>query len=334
MVESVSVSVAVEEWPLRVPFRISRGARTKATVVVCTVEGGGMQGHGECVPYARYGETVESVMDEIRSLPPVDLAACGTMELHQALLTMLPPGAARNAIDCALWDLNAKRGHRHVYTMVCEGPPRPLVTALTLSLDTPEAMADAARVVADRSLLKIKLGGDRDDIARMHAVVANAPNSRLIVDANESWTEDNLTEFLLEAARLHVALVEQPLPVGKDAILATIPHPVPICADESAHVTTDLDGLGGRYDVVNIKLDKTGGLTEALTMRAKARELGFGVMVGCMVGSSLAMAPAVLLAQDADYVDLDGPLLLAADRHPALHYYGSTVSPPQPSLWG
>ena len=334
MGEALSLSVSVDEWPVRGTFRIARGARTHATVVVCTVRGGGMTGHGECVPYARYGETVESVTAQLASLPPIDSDACGSLELHHMIAGLLPPGAARNAIDCAIWDLQAKRLHRRVHTMVCEGPPRPLVTAYTLSLNTPEAMADSARVVADRAVLKIKLGGDRDDIARMHAVAANAPGARLIVDANESWTEDNLTEFLVEAARLRVALVEQPLPAGKDAILSTIPHPVPICADESAHVTADLEELGGRYDFVNIKLDKAGGLTEALAMRERARQLGFGVMIGCMVGTSLAMAPAVLLAQDADFVDLDGPLLLASDRSPALHYYGSTVSPPEPALWG
>ena len=334
MGKPLSLSVSVDEWPLRSTFRISRGARTHATVVVCTLTSEGLSGHGECVPYARYGETVASVTAQLASLPPIDSDACGTIELHRLIATQLPPGAARNAIDCALWDLEAKRLHRRVHTMVCEGPPRPLVTAYTLSLDTPEAMADAARASADRHVLKIKLGGDRDDIARMHAVAANAPNSRLIVDANESWSEDNLGEFMIEAARTRVALVEQPLPAGKDAILAAIPHPVPICADESAHVTADLEDLGGRYDVVNIKLDKTGGLTEALAMRERARQLGFGVMIGCMVGTSLAMAPAVLLAQDADFVDLDGPLLLSHDRNPALHYYGSTVSPPEPALWG
>jgi L-alanine-DL-glutamate epimerase-like enolase superfamily enzyme len=333
MPDSLSLTASADTFPIDGRFRIARGERTNAHVIECTLGDGTVSGHGECVPYAHYGETVDGVIAQLEALPPLDAsAACD--DLRVALAAELPPGAARNAVDCALWDLDAKRSGRRVHALVCRHPPRPVETALTLSLDTPENMADAARAANKRHLLKMKLGGDADDIARMHAVTANARDARIIVDANESWREDNLIEMMEEAARLHIALVEQPLPVGKDGMLARIPHPVPVCADESAHTTADLDTLAGLYDVINIKLDKTGGLTEALAMRDKARQIGFGVMVGCMVGTSLAMAPAVLLAQDADFIDLDGPLLLASDRKPALHYYGSTVSPPEPALWG
>lgn len=323
-----------EAFSIAGEFRIARGAKTEAEVIVLTLgdtQGGKRNRYGvaECVPYKRYGETCDSVEAQIAAA----LADTQTVDDMQAACEKMRAGAARNAVDCALWDLRAKQSSTFVHTSVCAAPPRPVQTAFTLSLDTPEKMADAARRAAHRGLIKIKLGGD-DDIACMHAVVANAPDSDIIVDANEGWTGDKLSIMMREAARLHIALVEQPLPVDDDAMLARIPHPVPICADESAHVTDDLQSLCGRYDVVNIKLDKAGGLTEALKMRRQARELGFGVMVGCMVGTSLAMAPAVLLAQDADYIDLDGPLLLARDRSPALHYYGELVSPPEPALWG
>ncbi|WP_306049710.1 N-acetyl-D-Glu racemase DgcA [Oceaniradius stylonematis] len=333
MASSLSLTASAESFPIDGRFRIARGERSHAHVIACTLDDGTHSGHGECVPYAHYGETVDGVIAQLESLPALDASApCDRLRID--LASALPPGAARNAVDCALWDLDAKRSGRRVHALVCRHPPRPVETALTLSLDTPEYMADAARAANKRHLLKMKLGGDEADIARMHAVTANARDARIIVDANESWREDNLIAMMEEAARLHIALVEQPLPVGEDAILGRIPHPVPVCADESAHTSADLDALGALYDVVNIKLDKTGGLTEALAMRDKARRMGFGVMVGCMVGTSLAMAPAVLLAQDADFIDLDGPLLLARDRKPALHYYGSTVSPPEPALWG
>ncbi|MBO6636789.1 MAG: dipeptide epimerase [Roseitalea sp.] len=333
MPDSLSLIARAETFPIDGRFRIARGERTHAHVVACTLDDGTHSGQGECVPYARYDETIDGVIAQLEALTPLD-ASAACEDLRITLAAALPPGAARNAVDCALWDLGAKRSAARVHTLVCRHPPRPVETALTLSLDTPENMADAARAANKRHLLKMKLGGDDDDIARMHAVTANARDARIVVDANESWREDNLIAMMEEAARLHIALVEQPLPVGKDDILAHIPHPVPVCADESAHTSADLDTLGRLYDVVNIKLDKAGGLTEALAMRDKARTMGFGVMVGCMVGTSLAMAPAVLLAQDADFIDLDGPLLLARDRKPALHYYGSTVSPPEPALWG
>ena len=333
MVETLAIKTTARSFPIDGRFRIARGARTRAQVVECVIADGKATGRSECVPYARYGETPESVAGQIAGLPRIE-AGASCEEVRATIAASLPAGAARNAVDCALWDLAAKRSGTRVHARVCGSPPRPVETALTLSLDTPENMADAARAANMRPLLKIKLGGDADDTARMHAVTANAHEARIIVDANESWNEDNLIGMMEEAARLHIALIEQPLPAGRDAILADIPHPVPICADESAHISADLDALAGLYDVVNIKLDKAGGLTEALAMRDRARAMGFGVMVGCMVGTSLAMAPAVLLAQDADYIDLDGPLLLARDRRPALRYCGSTVSPPEPALWG
>ncbi len=323
------LNVAIERFPIAGSFVISRGAKTEAEVVCCTIEEDGHHGRGECVPYPRYGETPESVCDAI-SDAQTDIAN----GIQRADLTrLMKPGAARNAIDCALWDLEAKRAGRRAHQSACKMPPRPVPTAFTISLDEPNVMAAQARAHSDRPVLKVKVGSD-NDIARIHAVAGGAPNSRIILDANEGWTEANIHDNLLAAAEYHVALVEQPLPAGQDAILNKIPHPVPICADESVHTIEDLDALAGLYDAVNIKLDKTGGLTAAIELRDRARELGFGVMVGCMVGTSLSMAPAVLLAQDADYVDLDGPLLLARDRTPALTYSGSLVSPPDRNLWG
>ena len=320
-------TVSVDTFPLRVPFRIARGVKTEAACVTVRIEADGVVGFGECVPYARYDETIDSVIEQIEAVPT-------TLDRGD-LQGALPAGAARNALDAALWDLEAKRSGRRVHLAVCTSPPRPLVTAYTISLGAVGDMAEAARAAAGHRVLKVKLGGrDGHDAARISAVSSAASNSRLILDANEGWTPDELPELMIAAARAGVALIEQPLPADDDHALAGVPHPVPVAADESAHVAEDLDALRSRYDFVNIKLDKAGGLTEALAMRAEARRLGFGVMVGCMVGSSLAMAPAVLLAQEADIVDLDAPLLLARDRTPALSYSGSIVSPPSPLLWG
>ncbi|MEO0544635.1 MAG: N-acetyl-D-Glu racemase DgcA [Pseudomonadota bacterium] len=325
------VNVKCETFPIKGEFRISRGAKTTADVIVCEIRAGEHVGRGECVPYARYGETLSGVEKAIGSF---DIANNGSASAARAALhAQMERGAARNALDCALWDLDAKQNQKQFHQLTQLPPPRPIETAFTLSLDSPEAMADAARRASSRPLLKIKLGGS-DDIACMHAVVANAPNSRIIIDANEAWREEDLPKLMREAAHLDISLIEQPLPAGNDSALANMPHPVPICADESAHCSQGIAQLTDRYDYVNIKLDKTGGLTEAFKMHAEAKRLGFGIMVGCMVGTSLAMAPAIHLAQDADYVDLDGPLLLAKDRTPALHYFGSTVSPPQAALWG
>lgn len=323
------ISVEAERFPIAGTFTISRGSKTEAEVISCAITENGRTGRGECVPYKRYGETMEGVRGAIEAMRSE--IAHGISRI--ALLGAMPAGAARNAIDCALWDLEAKISGTPVAHTIRTVPLRPLETAYTLSLAEPEAMAAQARANAQRPLLKVKIGGD-NDIARIRAVTAAAPDSRIILDANEGWTNDNIVENLAFAAEQGIALIEQPLPAGHDGILRHIAHPVPICADESVHEAKDIGALVGLYDAINIKLDKSGGLTAALVLRDRARELGLGVMVGCMVGTSLAMAPAVLLAQDADFVDLDGPLLLARDRVPGLVYRGSLVSPPEPALWG
>jgi L-alanine-DL-glutamate epimerase-like enolase superfamily enzyme len=323
------LQATIEQFPIAGVFTISRGSKTQAEVVTCTITQDGLVGRGECVPYRRYGESVDGVLAQIN-----DMAAHVREGLsRQGLQQQMKPGAARNAIDCALWDLEAKQTNTRVADVLGLSALRPLVTAFTLSLGEPEAMATEARKYAVRPLLKIKLGTE-DDMSRMRAVRQAAPSARIIVDANEGWTEDNLERHMALAEALGISLIEQPLPAGQDAALARIRRLVPVCADESVHATADLQSLRDRYDAVNIKLDKTGGLTEALAMKAEAQRLGFAVMVGCMVGTSLAMAPAVLLAQDADYADLDGPLLLARDRPQGLHYEGSLVYPPEPTLWG
>ncbi|QKC96704.1 N-acetyl-D-Glu racemase DgcA [Mesorhizobium sp. NZP2298] len=323
------ISVEAERFPIAGTFTISRGSKTEAEVITCTISQDGHSGRGECVPYKRYGETMDGVHAAIEAMRE---RIAGGID-RTALLGAMPAGAARNAVDCALWDLEAKMGDSPVAHAIWPAPPRPLETAYTLSLGEPAAMAAQARANAGRPLLKVKIGGD-NDIARIQAVRQAAPGSRIILDANEGWTDDNIVANLAFAAEQGVALVEQPLPAGRDEILRHIAHPVPICADESVHEAKNLEALVGLYDAVNIKLDKSGGLTAALVLRDRARELGFGIMVGCMVGTSLAMAPAVLLAQDADFVDLDGPLLLARDRVPGLVYQGSLVSPPDRALWG
>lgn len=323
------ISVEKESFPIAGTFTISRGSKTEAEVVTCTISEGGHAGRGECVPYRRYGETLDGVVAAIEAMRGAIEGGIDRSELIEAM----PAGAARNAIDCALWDLEAKTSGVTVSERL-NLTPNTLETAYTLSLGTPEAMAEQARANAGRPLLKVKIGGGDGDIERLRAVRQAAPASRLILDANEGWSDETIVANLAAAAELGIALVEQPLPAGRDGILREIAHPVPICADESVHKTGDLSALVGLYDAVNIKLDKAGGLTEALKLRDEARRLGLGVMVGCMVGTSLAMAPAVLLAQGADYVDLDGPLLLARDRVPGLTYRGSLVSPPERDLWG
>lgn len=325
-----TLTVSRETFPIRGTFRISRGAKTAAEVVVAAVQDGDAVGRGECVPYARYGETVDGVVAALTAM--TDSVASGLDRL--ALQTAMPAGAARNALDCALWDLEAKRSGRPVWQLAgLMAPPVPVVTAYTLSVDTPEAMAAAARAVADRPLLKLKLTGE-GDLERVRAVRAHAPAARLIVDANEAWTLDHLRRFAPALAALQVELIEQPLPADNDDALLGLDGPVPLGADESCHGLESLERLKGRYGMVNIKLDKTGGLTEALRIKAAAEAAGFGVMVGCMVATSLAMAPGVLLAQGAGLADLDGPLLLDRDRVPGLRYEGAWVHPPEPSLWG
>jgi L-alanine-DL-glutamate epimerase-like enolase superfamily enzyme len=324
------LEVAIEHFPIAGSFTISRGSRTEATVVVATISDGAAIGRGECVPYTRYGETVEGVALAISALAERIAAGLGRAELQDAL----PPGGARNALDCALWDLEAKM--TGVPAHVAAGLDRlaPVTTAYTISLAEPAVMAEAAARAAQRPLLKIKLGAARDDAARIEAVRRAAPDATLIADANEGWTEDNVAFHLEACAGAGFVLIEQPLRAGDDAILAEIPHPVPICADESVHDRHDLQKLVGRYDAINIKLDKAGGLTEALLLAEEAQRLGFAIMVGCMLGSSLAMAPAMLLTPRARFIDLDAPLLLAHDREPGLTYTGSLVAPPSRALWG
>lgn len=324
------LEVHAERFPLRAAFTISRGSRTVQEVVRVVIREGGHAGQGECVPYAHYGETVAGVVATLEGLQ--DAVAAG-MD-RSALAERLPAGAARNALDCALWDLAAKRTGQRVWQLARLPAPAPVITAYTLSLDTPEAMAANAAANARRPLLKIKLGGGTEDLDRVDAVRAGAPAARLIVDANEGWDTAAYERLAPELARAGVAMIEQPLPAADDAALAELPRPVPLCADESCRDRASLARIRGRYDMVNIKLDKAGGLTEALALRAAARADGLAIMVGCMLATSLAMAPAVLLAQGGAYTDLDGPLLLAEDRAPGLHYDGQGVHPPQAALWG
>lgn len=319
------VDVRAEAWPLARPFVIARGAKTEAHVVVAEVAADGVIGRGEAVPYARYGETVDGAVAAIKALP--------SSLTRAALADALPPGAARNAVDCALWDLDAKRTGRRAWDLAAVGTVAPCLTCYTISLGTPEQMAADAAAVPHLGLLKLKLGGDGDD-ARMRAVRAARPDARLVADANEAWSIEQLAPFLAAAAAAGMELIEQPLPADADDALVSVDHPVPVCADESAHTSANLFGLIGRYDAVNIKLDKTGGLTEALAMAQAAKAAGFRIMVGSMVATSLAAAPALLLSGMADWVDLDGPLLLARDRVPPLTITDGIITPPAPELWG
>ena len=318
-----------ESWPIAGQFRISRGAKTEAEVVIAVLNDGRHAGRGECVPYPRYGETIEGVLDAIEGLEP---AVAEGLD-REALQKALSPGAARNALDCAFWDLEAKRQDEPVWSLAGLSRPSPVVTSYTISLDEAESMAKAAAERAEWPVLKLKLTGP-GDLARVRAVRQAAPEARLIIDANEAWTPELLVELAPVLQDLGVELIEQPLPAGEDAPLAELDRPVPVCADESCHDRESLPALAGRYDAVNIKLDKTGGLTEALALARDARAAGHRIMVGCMVGTSLGMAPALLVAQGAEYVDLDGPLLLARDRHPGLRYDESVVYPPERELWG
>ena len=323
------LTLNIETWPVRGVFRISRGSQTEIVVVTAEIRDGSFTGRGECRPYARYGETPDSVMATLEAIRK-DLQE--GLERDE-LSNLLVPGAARNAIDCALWDLAAKREGQPVWKLAGLPTPQILTTAYTLSVDSPENLAVTAENQNWRPILKLKLAGV-DDLQCVAAVRANAPASRLIVDANEAWSQRDYQDIAPELVRLGVEMLEQPFPAGADACLSSLPKLLPVCADESCHDSRSLDRLIGLYDVVNIKLDKTGGLTEALQMKALARKLGFEVMVGCMVGTSLAMAPAFFLAQDTPFVDLDGPLLLARDRQPGLHFVGSQIFPPDGALWG
>ena len=319
------IQAKVEIFPLAQVFRISRGARTQAEVVTVIYEKDGIIGRGECVPYARYNETSESVTKQIEDLPDnID---------KETLQETLPPGAARNAVDCALWDFECKKLDQRIWEIANIQKPEKNITAYTLSLDEPENMFKQAKKNSNRPLLKIKLG-TANDMPRLEAVRKGAPNAEIIVDANEGWDAEVYSQLAPKLVKLGVKLVEQPLPADKDDDLIGLPRPLPICADESCHDRKSLEKLIGKYDFVNIKLDKTGGLTEALLLKNKALEAGFKIMVGCMVGSSLAMAPATLIAQNATFVDLDGPLLLAQDRQHGLLYDESWVHPPVKDLWG
>ena len=321
----MKITVTPDVFKLAQVFTISRGSRTEAKVLTVRVEDGDHVGWGECVPYARYDETLESVTAEIEALPDVFT--------REELQRLLPAGAARNAVDCALWDLEAKKAGKPIWELAGLDQPGPEITAYTLSLASPEEMQKQAAENAHRPLLKIKLGTP-DDMPRLEAVRAGAPDARIIIDANEGWSAEVYAELAPHLLRLGVELVEQPLPAGEDEALIGMERPVPVCADESAHDCASLPKLKGKYDVVNIKLDKTGGLTEALKLRDAALAEGYQVMVGCMVGSSLAMAPATLVAQGALVTDLDGPLLLAEDRPEPLTFDAEGVHPPRPALWG
>lgn len=321
----MELTARAEQFALKTPFTISRGTKVAAEVVTVEIRDGAARGRGECVPYARYGESVPSVLDQIRGLPE--------KVTRGELARLLPAGAARNAVDCALWDLEAKQRGERAWALAGLARPGPEITAYTLSLDTADRMELAARENAHRPLLKIKLGTP-EDMPRLEAVRRGAPRSRLIVDANEGWSAEIYGELAPHLLRLGVALVEQPVPAGEDDSLIGLIKPVPICADESCHDRDSFRKLKGKYDVINIKLDKSGGLTEALAMKRVAQQEGYGIMVGCMVGTSLGMAPAVLAAQGVGFTDLDGPLLLAEDRDVPLAYDGRGVHPSQAALWG
>ena len=325
----LKLDVVVESWPIAGTFTIARGSRTEAVVVVATVTDGRFSGRGECVPYKRYGESVETVMSDISSQALL-LARGGC---HDVLTAGLKAGAARNALDCAVWDYLAKSTGEPVWRMAGTSEPRPVVTCFTLSLGEPEAMEAAARAAAHRPILKVKLGTS-DDTARIAAVRRGAPDAILVVDANEGWSASTISAEIAACHQAGVKLIEQPMPAGEDAFLEGYVSPILICADESVHDRETLPQVARRYGAVNIKLDKTGGLTEALEMRRHAENLGLKVMVGCMVGTSLAMAPALLIAAGAAYVDLDGPLLLARDRDPCLNFEGSIIHPATAELWG
>jgi L-alanine-DL-glutamate epimerase-like enolase superfamily enzyme len=327
----MQLETAAESWPIRGAFRIARGAKTEAQVIVVSVRDGGHAGRGECVPYARYGETVESVLAEIETLR----SQVENGLTREALQQCLTAGAARNALDCALIDLEAKRSGRRAHQILGLPAARPVRTAYTLSLAAPDAMGAAAAAAVSHGyrLLKLKIAGE-GDLERLQAVRRNAPEADLIVDANEGWTPDDLIRLTPRFAELGVALIEQPLKAGHDDVLIGFDRQIALCADESCHTRADLARIAGRYTHINVKLDKAGGLTEAVALARAARDMGLRLMVGCMVSTSLSMAPASLLASLAEFVDLDGPLLLERDRTPSLEYRGDTLFPPKPELWG
>ncbi|TMP89758.1 MAG: dipeptide epimerase [Verrucomicrobia bacterium] len=317
-----------QSWPLDKPFRISRGARTEARVVVVTVTDGQHIGRGEAVPIRRYNQSPASVLAQIESIKSRQCLD------RQQIQKLLPAGAARNALDCAFWDLEAKISGKRAWELANIPLAPEVKTSFTISLDTPAAMAAVAKVHATAPILKLKLGGDNPDLARVKAVREAAPAARLLIDANESWTSDHYCKVAPALCQFGIELIEQPFPADADEVLETLDHPIPVCADEGCHTTADLPRLKNRYEMVNIKLDKSGGLTEAMLLTERAREAGFKLLIGCMVCTSLGIAPARLLASAADYVDLDGPLLLAGDRHHAVSYDNGRIGIPSRELWG
>jgi L-alanine-DL-glutamate epimerase-like enolase superfamily enzyme len=317
-----------EIWPLKEPFRISRGSRTEARVVVVIVTDGPHTGRGEAAPIKRYNQSVVSVLAEIESIKSEK-----NLDRHR-IQEVLPAGAARNALDCALWDLEAKQSGKRVWELANVQMKPAIETSFTISLDTPDNMAVAAKANASAPILKLKLGGDDFDLARVEAVRDAAPAARLLIDANESWSLAHYQKIVSALKRLGVELIEQPFPADADEVLETLDHPVPVCADESCHTSIDVPRLTNRYEMINVKLDKTGGLTEALHLCERAREQGFKLLIGCMVGTSLSMAPARLLASASEYVDLDGPLLLVRDRDCGLTYENNQIGLPSRELWG
>ena len=326
---SIKLDVKVEKWPLANTFRISREAKIEAEVVVVTLNDGELIARGECVPYSRYGESVTSVIQQIESVRNYVELGADKNKLNE----LLKAGAARNAIDCALWDLELKKNNSDLHSMLDLSNLKPLTTAYTLSLDEPKRMEQSAKEASSRPIIKVKLGGDGDE-ERIFAVRQGAPKSSLIVDANESWNENNLSHNLTACEKSGVKLIEQPFKADSDQILTEIDSKILICADESIHTNEDIIPLRNKYQAINIKLDKSGGLTEALKMKQTAMAENFKIMVGCMVSTSLAMAPATILAQDADFVDLDGPLLLKQDREHGIEYEGSMMFPITSKLWG
>ena len=325
-----SLNIHTEAWPLAGAFRISRGTRKVSDVLMVEVNDGNYVGRGECFPYARYGEDIDSVQKQLNSVRSEIEHGLD----RQALLNVLAPGAARNAVDCALWDLEAKRAGVRVWDLADLPAPEPVTTVYTLGVDEPAIMGERARENSDRPRLKLKMTGDGADLERVRNIHKNAPNARLVVDANEGWTIEQYLEYAPQFKELGVEMIEQPLPSTDDEQLSGVDRPIPVCADESCHDRATLPALVGKYDMINIKLDKTGGLTEALNLRDAALKQGLSIMVGCMIGTSLAMAPGILVAQEAAIVDLDGPLLLAEDRAPGLRFTGSIIHPPETRLWG
>jgi L-alanine-DL-glutamate epimerase-like enolase superfamily enzyme len=323
------LTVTRRAWALARPFATAHGIKTTVDVVVAEISDGDSRGRGEGVPLQRYGESIDSVVAAVDAMKGAVFSGLNRETLQRAL----PPGAARNALDCAFWDIDAKRAYRGVAELAGLAAMTPVETVFTLALDTPEKMAELAAANRARPLLKLKLGGV-GDVERVRAVRHAVPASRLIVDANESWNESQLGEFMPALIDCRVELIEQPLPADADGALARLKHPIPLCADESCRTLADLDRLDGKYEAINIKLDKAGGLTEALALASEAKRRGFRIMVGGMIGTSLGVAPALLVAQQAEIVDLDGPLLLASDRFPGLRYDGSTIHPPDPNFWG